>query len=168
MLCFQFIIVFIYLIVHAFIHFIVYALIVCFESHQIQAVCLHSSAPCFFSGPHLGVISDNALVKKYPPPLLHDELVLGDKAYTDRSLAHLVIAPIKKKRNQPQTRTAERYNRVHGWYRASIEHTFGYMKRFKIISKRLCIEITLYSCMFTIYCCSRMMCMNDSRYNVSW
>jgi hypothetical protein len=70
-------------------------------------MCLHSSAPCYFSGPHLGVISDNTLVKQYPPPLSIDERILGDKAYTDRSLAHVVIAPIKKKRNNSLTSVCE-------------------------------------------------------------
>jgi len=106
-------------------------------------MCLHSSAPCYFSGPHLGVISDNTLVKQYPPLLISiDERILGDKAYTDRSLAHVVIAPIKKKRNNSLTSVCEKYNVIHAWYRASIEHAFGYIKRFRIIGiTSLCTDM---------------------------
>ena len=97
-------------------------------------MCLHSGALCYYSGPHLGVISDVKLFKKYNPPLLEGELLLADKAYVDRSLQHQIVAPIKKKRNQPPLRAAQlEYNRLHGWNRASIEHAFGKNKRFRII-----------------------------------
>jgi hypothetical protein len=100
---------------------------------QIQAVCLHSGAYCYFSGPHLGVMSDNKLFKMYNPPLLDGELLLGDKAYCDRALEHQIIAPIKAARGTPLTAEELEYNRLHGWYRASVEHAFGYSKRFRII-----------------------------------
>lgn len=69
----------------------------------------------------------------YTPPLLPGELLLGDKAYADISLSHQIIAPIKKKKHQSLLEIQLQYNKIHGWYRASIEHAFGYSKRFRII-----------------------------------
>ena len=96
-------------------------------------MCDHSGAPMFYSGPHLGVISDNKIYKLYTPPLAPGETLLGDKAYCDRALEHQVVAPIKAQRHRSLLAAQEEYNRLHGWYRASIEHLFGYLKRFRII-----------------------------------
>ncbi len=96
-------------------------------------MCDHSAAPCFLSGPHLGVISDISIFRNNPPALDDVECILGDKAYCDAELENKIITPIKRKRNRQLTENENRYNRVLGWYRSSIEHTFGYMKRFRII-----------------------------------
>jgi hypothetical protein len=69
----------------------------------------------------------------YTPPLTDGELLLGDKAYSDQQLHHQIIAPIKARPNQPLMDAQLEYNKLHGWYRASIEHCFGYIKRFRII-----------------------------------
>jgi hypothetical protein len=100
---------------------------------QVQGVCLHSGAPCYYSGPHIGVINDNKIFKTYTPPLSDGELLLGDKAYTDKQLCHQVIAPIKARQHGSLSDAELRYNKIHGWYRASIEHCFGYIKRFRIL-----------------------------------
>jgi hypothetical protein len=102
----------------------------------VQAACLHSGALCYFSGPHLGVINDNKLFKLYPPPLIEGEYLLGDKAYCDRALHQCVVYPIKATRLSELSVDELEYNRLHGFYRASIEHAFGYTKRFRIIGKR--------------------------------
>ena len=47
-----------------------------------------------------------------------------------------IITPIKKPQSRELNSEEKNYNKQLGWYRASIEHTFGYMKRFPIISNR--------------------------------
>jgi DDE superfamily endonuclease len=106
-------------------------------------MCDHSSTPCYLSGPHLGVISDISIYRNNPAPLDDDECILGDKAYCDSELEHKIITPIKKKKHRQLTEDENAYNKVLGWYRSSIEHTFGYMKRFKIIGKQF-NDILLY------------------------
>ena len=101
---------------------------------QIQMMCLHDCTSCFFTGPHPGVISDIKLYKKYTPPLDADECIFGDKAYCDNTLRNKIITPFKKPRHRELNREEGYYNKMLGWYRTSIEHTFGYMKRFIIIS----------------------------------
>src|SRR5690349_1979800 len=127
-------------------------------------MCLHSCAPCFFSGPHVGVISDNTLIRKYPPPLAKGEYILGDKAYTDRSLSHYVLAPIKKQKHSSLSPEQHYFNDMLSWYRSSIEHTFGYMKRFNILSNIFIIILFVF--IYFLY----LMCMYvyHSSYNISW
>ena len=97
-------------------------------------MCLHSSAPCFLSGPHFGTISDIKLYRMYTPQLAASECILGDKAYCDQNLVNTIITPIKKQKRKRLSDEENEYNKLHGWYRSSIEHTFGFMKRFRIIS----------------------------------
>jgi hypothetical protein len=109
-------------------------------------MCLHSAAPCFLSGPHLGTISDIQLYRLYPPPLDHHECIFGDKAYCDKKLINKIIAPIKKQRHKQLSEEEKVYNELLTWYRSSIEHTFGYMKRFRILSKQCCMSTYVYFC----------------------
>ncbi len=112
-------------------------------------MCLHSGAYCYFSGPHIGVISDNKLYKMYTPPLIEGEKLLADKAYVDQALQHQLIAPIKAGRGTPLHSHELKYNKLHGWYRASIEHAFGYSKRFRILGNTyICAYMRIYA-----YCC---------------
>lgn len=69
----------------------------------------------------------------YTPPLLAGEKLLADKAYCDRALEGQLIAPIKAGRGRDLSASELKYNKIHGWYRASIEHAFGYSKRFRIL-----------------------------------
>ena len=99
-------------------------------------MCTNNGTPCFISGPHIGVTSDIDIFRQNPPPLVAGECLLGDKAYVDKRLyltfsLHLSIKKLPKKQ---LTSEEYAYNRIHAWYRASIEHIFGFMKRFKIIS----------------------------------
>jgi len=97
-------------------------------------MCLHNGTPCFISGPHIGVMSDISIYRKVSPPLEKGECIMGDKAYCSVDLEDQLVAPIKKPRKGQLTQDETDYNAEHGWYRASIEHCFGYMKRFKILS----------------------------------
>ena len=97
-------------------------------------MCLHNGTPCFISGPHIGVMSDISIYRKVSPPLEKGECIMGDKAYCSADLEDELVAPIKKPRKGQLTQDETDYNAEHGWYRSSIEHCFGYMKRFKILS----------------------------------
>src|SRR6185437_13843068 len=59
--------------------------------YKFQMMCIHSAAPCFLSGPHLGVTSDIQLFRMYSPPLDEQECIFGDKAYCDKNLAKKII-----------------------------------------------------------------------------
>lgn len=61
------------------------------------------------------------------PPLAPGERLLGDKAYVGH---HRLIAPFKRRRGAAGiTRRQAAFNVVHGWYRATIEHSFAFVKR---------------------------------------
>lgn len=100
------------------------ALFIC----QVQGVCDNRGNLIWYSGPHIGVTSDIKLFRDHSPPLADGERLLGDKAYV--GLRGRVIAPYKKKPRA--ARLSERrlaFNMVHGWYRATIEHCFAFVKR---------------------------------------
>lgn len=111
---------------------------------KIQMMCDHSATPCFLSGPHLGVINDITIFKNNPPLLDDHECIFGDKAYCDKKLKDKIITPIKKTKQTQLSDNQNQYNKILGWYRSSIEHTFGYMKRFRIISKFM--HMHTYNC----------------------
>lgn len=115
-------------------------------------MCDHSAAPCFLSGPHLGVISDISIFRRNLPPLDESECIFGDKAYCDKKLANKIIAPIKKRKYSQLSDPENKYNQVLGWYRSSIEHTFGYMKRFRILGMQ-CHYIHMYVLTFYLHKC---------------
>ena len=75
---------------------------------------------------------------------------MGDKAYCDRSLNHRLVYPIKAERGQPLNNDELQYNDLHGFYRASIEHAFGYSKRYRIIG-----NTTMRYASATLFSCSR-------------
>jgi hypothetical protein len=110
---------------------------------KVQMMCDHSGAPCLLSGPHLGVINDIVIFRNNPPPLENDECIFGDKAYCDKQLENKIITPKKKQRHRQLSEDEIHYNKILGWYRASVEHLFGYMKRFNIISK-ICVCMLIY------------------------
>lgn len=91
-------------------------------------MCDHRGNIIWYSGPHLGVTSDIKLFRTFSPPLNPGEKLLGDKAYVGEP--DRLIAPYKKKRGRTSV-SARRaaFNVVHGWYRATIEHSFAFVKR---------------------------------------
>ena len=72
----------------------------------------------------------------YRPPLQPGEIIMGGKAYYDRSLADCMLYPINAARKISLSAAELAYNALHGFYRSSIEHAFGYSKRFRIIVMR--------------------------------
>jgi hypothetical protein len=131
---------------------------------KVQAVCDHSGCIIWYSGPHIGTTHDVQLFRQFPPPLTNGESLLGDLAYIGGGDG--VIVPFKKRsvqitdqrgqiinrRRRRRTRrtiplnSAQRlYNRVQQWYRASIEHAFGYLKRYHIINSTYRGRLVLHS-----------------------
>lgn len=92
----------------------------------------------WFSGPHPGSDGDGTLWKRYRPAWAQpDEKFLADKAYCGRIFENLgLIAPYKKPGGGARTRSQTAYNRVHTFYRVRVEHAYGYLKRFEILSRR--------------------------------
>lgn len=93
----------------------------------------------WWSGPHPGATSDGTIWKNHRPPWLLDiEKVLADKAYSGRIFEDRfnVIPPYKKPRGGRRTPAQSAYNRIHAFYRVKVEHAFGFLKRFDILSRR--------------------------------
>jgi len=102
---------------------------------KIQAISDHRGNIIWYSGPHIGVTSDINLFRTFTPPLDAGEMLLGDKAYCDASMSGVLLAPYKKRRGQAalsEGRAA--YNLVHRWYRATVEHSYSFVKRFRILN----------------------------------
>jgi hypothetical protein len=69
----------------------------------------------------------------FQPP----ELSLADKAYCGRCYDVLgLVSPYKKPAGGARTAAQTAYNRIHTFYRVRVEHAFGYLKRFEILSRR--------------------------------
>jgi hypothetical protein len=92
----------------------------------------------WFSGPHPGSDGDGTLWKNYRPPwMIPNELALADKAYCSRVYERLgLVAPYKKPTSGARTRAQTAYNRIHTFHRVRVEHAYGYLKRFEILSRR--------------------------------
>jgi hypothetical protein len=108
---------------------------------KFQAVIDNTGNWLWFSGPHVGSSGDGSLWKDQRPPFLTQnpgEKTLGDKAYCGRIFLNSlqVIAPIKKPPGGQRTRVQSAYNYVQAFYRVKVEHAFGYLKRFNILSDR--------------------------------
>ena len=93
---------------------------------QVQAICDHSGAIMWYTGPHMGTRHDVRLFREHPPPLGPLERILGDKAYVGE---RRLYAPLKKKAGKILTAKGRGYNMMHSWYRSTIEHCFAYIKR---------------------------------------
>lgn len=82
----------------------------------------------YYSGPHLGVTSDINVFRENCPWLAPGERLLADKAYYGEP--DYLIVPYKKRHGQARlTGRRHDFNNVHAWYRATIEHTFAFIKR---------------------------------------
>lgn len=113
---------------------------------QFQAVTNHSGVIMWFSGPHIGTTSDIRLYELFPPPLLQGEKLLADKAYVSHIHTHSLLAPIKRTKQLDFTPLETDFNNIHKHYRASVEHSFGYLKRYTIVAAlfrgKVCIDDT--------------------------
>jgi len=99
---------------------------------KVQLVCDHHGTPIWYSGPHIGTTHDTTVYKENPPPLIDNEQLLGDKGY--QGCGSSVIVPYKKRHREVRIEGDKRaFNIVHRWYRATVEHSIGYLKRFRIL-----------------------------------
>jgi len=62
--------------------------------------------------------------------------VLGDLAYIARLHRPHMIPAIKRQAGQVLRAEEKAFNDVHGFYRATVEHVFGFLKRFQIFGGR--------------------------------
>jgi len=98
-----------------------------FKAHvmKIQLVCDLHGRVIWMSGPHPGTDNDGLIWKTNNPwNLMHsEESFLADKAYIGQQ--H-VTGQFKKtkKSNLPPFKKA--WNSIHGYYRVTVEHAFGY------------------------------------------
>ena len=66
-------------------------------------------------------------------PTNEDEIILADKAYCSSTSNLLyIVAPKKKPRNGCLTGRDQAFNELHAFYRVTVEHSIGFLKRFRI------------------------------------
>lgn len=99
---------------------------------KLNLVCNNIGAPIFWSL-NLGVPHDLTVWRRDHPPLDADEHVLGDAAYCCRDEPWL-LAPYKHTGGRALSEAEEAFNRALQWYRSTVEHVFGYLKRFQILA----------------------------------
>ena len=89
---------------------------------------------------HIGNMSDVEMWRQFSPAMSDEEYFLADKAYIG---VDGCVPPRKKPSRGRLSQTDEDYNIVHRytsfshsirWFRATIEHVFGQMKRFRVLS----------------------------------
>jgi hypothetical protein len=88
----------------------------------------------WYSNPQIGTVHDIKMFQNVKPPLNENESLLADKAYVADKFKSPSICPIKKPRDAELNDRQQAYNLIHRWYRASVEHSIGYLKRYKILS----------------------------------
>jgi hypothetical protein len=104
---------------------------------KVQALVDHRGNLIWFSGPHVGCQHDVSLFYEHHPVLMPGETILADKAYVGARAAALgVLAPIKSRRSGPLSAQERDFNGIHTRHRSRVEHAFGYLKRFGIMSNR--------------------------------
>lgn len=130
---------------------------------KFQVLVTHIGFASWFSGPHVGTMSDTTLFRLHQPSLGDKDFILGDLAY--ESVPH-VLTPVKNnfgKFGMP-VREGE-YIRVHQFYRARVEHFFGKVNKFSIFEgyrshdlhplqnafKLVCSSINLYHTVYLPY-----------------
>ena len=92
---------------------------------KYQIATDHSGAIIWYSGPHLGTIHDNRLWREYQPALADGERWLADRAYTAIDNIDVIAQQYKRPRGGQLTEPQQLHNKIHGWYRATVEHTIG-------------------------------------------
>lgn len=100
---------------------------------KVQMITNHVGTPIWYTGPHAGVIHDKKLWDNYNPGL-GPHCLLADKGYKGADPSDLCI-PYVKPAGRDFDRFEEAWNRVHSWYRATVEHTFSQMKKFAILGE---------------------------------
>lgn len=117
---------------------------------KVQLACTFTGIPVFMSGPHLGASADITILRQNFPyaigarlpqscgwlsfvgPRASGDRWLADKAYRSVDVDDM-ITPFKKPKGGELTDGQEAFNKVHSWYRATIEHVNAQMKKFSIL-----------------------------------
>ncbi len=104
-----------------------------FSLLQFQVAVDHSGGVVWFTGPHIGSRHDSRLFEQNAPPQSRGEQWLADLAYVKMHRLGRCICPVKRKPGRVLTENQQAFNTLHSWYRSTVEHTIGYIKRFNII-----------------------------------
>ena len=91
---------------------------------KFNAILTLTGLFAYVSGPHPGAMSDTTIAR-----LQRSDTLLGDKAYI--SVPNCLV-PIKEQAGGLTNPEVE-YNRVLRFYRACVEHSFGWLNRWKVI-----------------------------------
>ena len=99
--------------------------------YKIQVCCDALGRIVWFSGPHPGSRGDSTLWKKWGPrSFVGQELGLADGAYSGN---YRLVAPFRKPPGKPLPPRKERYNVLHSFFRARIEHVFSRLWPFGLV-----------------------------------
>jgi len=88
----------------------------------------------FVSHPRIGTRHDSYLFQDVERsyPFIEGERLLGDLAYIGKR--DRVIAPFRKlPGSHALGKVQHAFNKLHSWYRSTVEHSIGFAKRFRII-----------------------------------
>ena len=100
---------------------------------KFQIIVDHFGVPMYVTGPHIGVDSDVSIWRTYGPVLNVGESMLADKAYVGTSDT---IVPYKEPINGSMTELERLFNKAHGWFRVTVEHSIAEVKSYSICSSR--------------------------------
>jgi hypothetical protein len=103
---------------------------------KMQLICNHLGQIMWYSGPHFGVTHDLRLWAEKSPNMAAGDKILGDKAYVSAEFRHTFVTPFKKPARGQLSEEEKEFNKMHSFYRATVEHVFGYLKRYRILSSQ--------------------------------
>lgn len=111
---------------------------------KIQLVSNNRGDIMWYSGPHFGPTHDLTIWNKKHIDLDNGDKLLADKAYCSVLHEDVFVTPFKKPHSRNLEEEEEAFNTAHAFYRATVEHVFAYLKRYKILSSsyRGLIKIT--------------------------
>jgi len=96
---------------------------------KLQSICTFQGVPIWIDRLRIGTMSDILMWDTYKPALGEEGFFLADKGYVG---GHGVETPHKKLPGRDLSQTQKDYNAVIAWFRATIEHVYAQMKRFRI------------------------------------
>ena len=100
---------------------------------KFQGITNHLGLFAFISGPHPGAMSDTTLARMYRPNLTPTDVILADLAYLSVPNCSTLF---KKANSYDLDRDEMEFNRVHRFYRARVEHQFGHLHGWKLVSSK--------------------------------
>ncbi len=111
-----------------------------YKSHIVKVQCLSDNrGNIVWFGNRIwhGAKHDLSIYKEDHPVLSEEEHILADKAYYGRAGRSLQLVTAHKKPKNGKLSTVQKaYNFIHARHRITVEHAFGFLKRFSILSSR--------------------------------